>query len=519
MTTCYLRMEGVNLSNFVYDTQDLSAIRGGGLLLLKAVSFVEAELNILATSVDPVTTGASSGLFVLVLKQGTSTEDIRRHIENKLNTDEKYKHATFVVDVVEAGDDGDFPLKKEELIAKNRWRQMQSPSLAVPSAVARSPMPCRTDLVRPQSSDPKHNGIDGKVSVSTFQRRDHGVDSKLGEFYKSIPMHNSTEVKLSRRAEETAAWLQAPQYHPLFTNDLNELSNDGDYGNLNNKVAVIYADGNSFGKPQQGFDRNTQKEFDLLLKAYRSSFMLELLAKMQNEPGWKNNNKYRIETLLWGGDEFMLVVPAWKGWETLQLFYEISAAWKFTYMDKVIDLTHSAGLVFCKHNAPIHRIKNLAQDLAETCKDIEKDNFCEKHDEWTESFPASAKGNYFAFQVLESFDNIHGDLSEYRQKICPPKIHNGALIVDGIKMDNIQGKIQTIKNDEKFSRGRLHGIVKDLVAGRGSYAAHNIQKLTEAISPHTQTVLDELGKLFTGNTSRWLQISELWDYICPKKRG
>lgn len=26
----YLRMEGVNLANFVYDTQDLSTIRGGG---------------------------------------------------------------------------------------------------------------------------------------------------------------------------------------------------------------------------------------------------------------------------------------------------------------------------------------------------------------------------------------------------------------------------------------------------------------------------------------------------------
>jgi len=44
MSKYYLRMEGVNLNNFVYETQDLSTIRGSGLLLLKAVD------DLLATS-------------------------------------------------------------------------------------------------------------------------------------------------------------------------------------------------------------------------------------------------------------------------------------------------------------------------------------------------------------------------------------------------------------------------------------------------------------------------------------
>ena len=41
MNSFLLRMEGVNLSNFVFDTQDLSTIRGGGLLLLDAALRVE----------------------------------------------------------------------------------------------------------------------------------------------------------------------------------------------------------------------------------------------------------------------------------------------------------------------------------------------------------------------------------------------------------------------------------------------------------------------------------------------
>ena len=36
----YLRVEGVNLAHFVYDTQDLSTVRGGSLLLLRAVDEV-----------------------------------------------------------------------------------------------------------------------------------------------------------------------------------------------------------------------------------------------------------------------------------------------------------------------------------------------------------------------------------------------------------------------------------------------------------------------------------------------
>ncbi len=56
----YLRIEGVNLSNFVYDTQDLSTIRGGGLILLDSIDKLKENFKGI---LDPISTGASSGLF------------------------------------------------------------------------------------------------------------------------------------------------------------------------------------------------------------------------------------------------------------------------------------------------------------------------------------------------------------------------------------------------------------------------------------------------------------------------
>lgn len=40
----YLRVEGVNLGNFVNDTNDLATIRGGSLLLLEAMELVEETI-------------------------------------------------------------------------------------------------------------------------------------------------------------------------------------------------------------------------------------------------------------------------------------------------------------------------------------------------------------------------------------------------------------------------------------------------------------------------------------------
>jgi len=159
MPEYYLRMEGVNLGNFVYDTHDLSTIRGGGLLLLespcKIRDKIKSKYNI---TLEEISTGASSGLFRFDVEKDEDAKEVRLLVENLLKEAENgLQYATFVVDlkkisVLENHKNNEkserkkkkdnkknknnkgaktFVKDKESLIALNRWNQMQSPSVAL----------------------------------------------------------------------------------------------------------------------------------------------------------------------------------------------------------------------------------------------------------------------------------------------------------------------------------------------------------------------------------------------------
>ena len=72
----YLRVEGVNLAHFVYDTQDLSTVRGGSLLLLLAVDEVCQQVQ--TARLVPISTGASIGLFQYDAADEAVAQRVRR---------------------------------------------------------------------------------------------------------------------------------------------------------------------------------------------------------------------------------------------------------------------------------------------------------------------------------------------------------------------------------------------------------------------------------------------------------
>lgn len=482
--TFYLRMEGVNLDSFVFDTKDLSTVRGGSLLLLEAVDLVEEKLKEQCPegNVVAISTGASSGLFKFEAERESRAYEIRDAIESALNRDEQLKHATFMVDVLPARGEENFAEDREQLIARNRWRQMSSPCLAVPSRVSGCKDACATDLIRPEAAESNRRNKEGKkVSESVWQRRQYGIESKRGKLYQRLTGLPET-VK--------------------FAEDLGKLTDDSSRENLHHKMAVVYVDGNSFGKLHADFSKSRLSEFDREIKGKRKAFLGKLVERMEVDPsGWKTTTggACRLETLLWGGDEFMLVVPAWKGWETLQLFYQESKNWEFDGKP----LTHSAGLVFCHHNAPIHRIKALAHDLAEVCKDKRV---------------VGEKDNYFACQVLESFDHISGNVADYLKKMS---VDNNlrSMVLAGKDMGKIADGFAKFKADEAFARGRLHGIVKAHRNGKEDEAKNEAKKLMAAVAGETNHILNSLTGLLNGDAHRWLHICDLWDYVGLAKGG
>ncbi|NOY54354.1 MAG: hypothetical protein GXP58_12195 [Deltaproteobacteria bacterium] len=474
--TYYLRMEGVNLLNFVFDTQDLSTARGGSLLMLDAVGHVQKRVPRL----EPVTTGASSGLFRFEMDDGDADDSKARQICNSvmdcLKKDPRFKHATFVVDFLRAEDD--FITVRETLLAKNRFQQMRSPTVAVPkTSRVKNVVPCELDGVRPAvKAGPKGK----KISESVWQRWKYGREEKQ-EFYRK------ELVKLKKVDQKKASELV-----PLnFANDFDELTSDRSRGNLHHKMAVIYLDGNGFGGLQSDVcnTRKLQEDFDTTIKNYRRGFLKTLLSEMKDRKEWISaKDNYRLETLLWGGDEIIWIVPAWLGWRVLKRFYEESESWEF-HGNR---LTHGGGIVFCHHNAPIHRITKLAKDLAELAKE------------------KSREENLFAYEVLESFDHIGRDLMGYRREICPNGCSPDDMILEGGKMGSALDKVAVLR--ENFPRRKLYAIVKGLTRGDPG-TIKVIEKTIKSLDLETKKALEDLKDPFGGEVLRWLHLALLWDYL------
>src|SRR5882672_11540855 len=115
-------MEAVNIHQFISDCEDLSTVRGGGLLLLDSPHRLKRKFSLL----EPITVGGSSGLFEFNAAGEEEAGKLRDDAESFFNADPQLCHATFVVDITAAS--GNFLKDRETVLAKNRWRQMQSPT-------------------------------------------------------------------------------------------------------------------------------------------------------------------------------------------------------------------------------------------------------------------------------------------------------------------------------------------------------------------------------------------------------
>ncbi len=476
MKKYYLRLEGVNLANFVYDTQDLSTIRGGGLLLLDSIDMVQEKVK--SVNLNAISTGASVGLFEFDSDEKNAGNNVKKDVVNYLNQHPQLKHATFVVDVQPSS--GDFIEDKEILVAMNRCQQMQSLSVAVPSQLSDADkVACWIDGVRPAKvsfpdSDTKKTRY---KSISVDVRKTYGTKKKKTLYEKIYKEIKRTELGFE------------------FVNDLDELTNDPKKDNLRHKMAVIYLDGNGFGKIRDKLCKTVddEREFDKQVKSLRKQMLSDFMDKMKHDKNWKTDEgKYRIETLLWGGDELIWIVPAWKGWEALMFFYQHSKNWKYTNTKKEeAPLTHAGGMVCCHHNAPIYRIKDLVKKLSDSAKEKDKSE------------------NLFAYQVLESFDHISHNFDDIRNRLAADG-NSVSLILNGKDMEDIQKNINYLKENE-FPKNKLHKIVKELRSGKDVNDV--IEKTIKDLPGEFENNLLKLKETCNGNNSKWVHIADLWDYI------
>ena len=473
-----LRIEGVNLDSFVFDTQNLSTIRGGSLLLLDGVEGIGTTYP----ELTPISTGASAGLFRV--QDGVDAQQIAVKLRNDLLTHHQLQHATFVVDVAQMRDDTprSFVAAREQLIALNRFQQQHAPMVSVPEwNEDKDAVVCPTDHVRAATV--------GKNSNAVNVRQQHGGREAKQSFYKrQFPLEDPN-----------------PAADMAFTNDLEQLTDGYENETLNRKMAVIYIDGNSFSTIQNSLvlaatnAEDEQKRIDEKLKGYRREFLRSLLAGMKNQPEmWRNaDGTYRLEVLLWGGDDMLLVVPAWLGWRTAAIFYDCAASWQLGE-----PLKHAMGIVFCHHNAPIHRIWHLAKKLSDLAK-IDRGR------------------NLIAYAVLETFDHAGNDLTEYRSRRFPDldaakqllageSIHTAIEAFNAVEPDIPRSKVYLLV---RMLLEQLHCSSPD--DKKRKDISDRIKKIDAEIRASCRKTqeLQKLEACLGGTPGAWAHILELWDYL------
>nr|CBX29210.1 hypothetical protein N47_J01910 [uncultured Desulfobacterium sp.] len=493
------RAEAVNLTPTVYDTSDISTIRGGGFYLLNRVGMLAQHTN---WKQHLITEGASSAVFAI---ETNDPNDIRQQLLKFLyNGSQPIKEMMFIVEYIE--ETNSFPEDMARLMGKVRYAQMQSPSIRIfPETLKAESGMDFDELNRVLPAHQWDSGKEKNLSSFTYSRREQGKPLRQ-EIYKNVLGSNIDGYE--------------------FTNDLESLSKDSSQGNLDGKIAYIYIDGNKFGALQRSFSKAELGQYDNTLHTLKKLFLQAIINLVKDRPSFINKQKeVRLETLLWGGDEIKLIVPAWLGWEVASLFYQVVAKQNPLAPEHtpggVInrELTYAMGLVFSHHKNPIRNIDTVAGMLVDAVKSGLKNDPGNKPEYY------KCTGNRMHYMVLESLETMPSSYDlfakEYYRTVC------GDLVLTSSEMDELKTFAANLKSG--ISRSWLHEIARSWALGSQVKYTNNLQRALD-ISPLSKK--DKLGlsqeiQTITGTTIqdgivqssppgkgyRWLQVAELWDYL------
>lgn len=187
-----------------------------------------------------------------------------------------------------------------------------------------------------------------RISRSALRRR------KLGRTQKS--KFYATVLEADPRVTEFAS-----DFHEIV-----EAPPSGLPESLKSKIAIVHMDGNGFGKLRASVqDFEEYKTLSEHLDGLKKNLLAKIIDWIAETPGMMHKDAARFETLIWGGDEFMFVLPAWHGWKFAAMLLDAVSDWKAPDGKA---LSFSFGMVFASNKAPIVDLKNAADTLSVMAK-------------------------------------------------------------------------------------------------------------------------------------------------------
>jgi hypothetical protein len=533
MAVFILRVEGVDFDATIEDTQNLSTYRGASLALLAAPQAVERYLSEEAgvKGVRKIFAGASQGAVAFEANDMSAAELIRGNVEAYLRRElpidprapnPPFAALSFVIDVA-PGDDL-AALRQAE--AKNRARQFTHetgvlPPVAPPTKGMSGPDQAALDRVRPATCSlyvppGKVLSIDADAPTPTSDRA-------LTSFSFA-----ARHVYGRRKRQEFYGDHGAPIGAGLsFTNSLEDMiaePPDDLPPSVRQKVAVVYCDGNGFGKIRDASkDLPAYVAFSDDVLAKQGDLLRRIVAWLQDgvaraPQAFAVDEKVRgeavkglrFETLMWGGDELCFVMPAWLGLAFVEVFRKATAGWN--HCGKA--LTHGIGVVFCDHKTPIRLSRRVAKLIADKAKTARRDE---------------------AIDVLqiEAFESIALPETEEQFNVYRRALFgagpidddlDSALTLKGEAIGVVLAQIAKLKKEALFPRSQIYKLLR-IAAQEGGFAKPTagedpVKKATAAYLTHAgaESKIRAPEDLMILGDQHSLALSlaviaSLWDYV------
>lgn len=557
----WLCLEGQNFSDSIFDTQDLSTIRGGSLLLRDLVSRADDWLGArLPGKVELATRGGSVGIWRLqVAADGMPAllSALRAHLGEG-----EFRHLSFGLAAV-AEDRPGYSRQRNRLRAAIQRQRLSQSRVAYPEP-GRQNAVCEVDFVRPVAKS-HEIGKDRKlrVSQSVHDRRRHGMEKKQTLIAEETALPDPvTGQRKSLLSEGARSWLKAQagvtRRFAMQTSSISDSAAppEGLKATLADKICVITLDGNGFGKVQDEVLAKddtlaAQQRFDNAVAALRAKIIAAVFSEVigrkgcgkpspeeeavREEIGDPAGQVARFELLLWGGDEIMFIVPARLGWPVLEVVGETAEGLDLLGRS----VTFSIGAVFCHHDAPIARIKKLADDLAGHIKGLKPEG-----DEGEDRKGRDGKAATLAMvEVLESFDHIGTDLSSHLARALPQPTGTPLSTAERAAFRALDlGELQSLRRAAealaagkggRVSRGRLRQVAQALHSGRAPGASYRGEKWGDLVTDARKDLRGVAALACGGDPEKaaaaqirpldrdrfFALLEAYWDYLVPERQA
>lgn len=541
-----IRIEGCNFGATLFDTDDLSTIRGSSLAYLHiAASWPLLLAAAGLPGVALVVLGASDGIYRVETAHPAKAVEalIAKAIAAPPASpppalDAVRAHLTFTFAAVD--ETADYAADVRRLLARCRARQWQQPTLDIPEPVVTSAT-CPYDRRRPAATvHERQDASEVAVSASVDARRRYGRTARSAFYESEIgrdPWHGF-----------------ADSFHDLVERSHQLLKHLPPA--LEGKMAVIYLDGNKFTPIRERVVfrsgavvsevRQRHGAFATALRNARRAMLNELLADLLHDgamlyspqqPQRREDarDRLKLETLLWGGDEALLVLPAWKLVDALGVLMSVLEADVWRFADT--RLSHAVGALVCNIKTPIAVARALAEALANAAKPLAGSD-------------DRQLANVMSLQILESVEPPRASLADWRKELYGTKAPDAFAWRGAAQFNAAVALIRGIKaEDGGLPRSQLFNVIRTARnsqppkgAGAAAGAARPVwQELAKAcvrsrcamfgferdakgaVSQPDRTTRERLALLGAVPDAAdapllpLYRLAELWDYVDPLK--